>query len=167
MHCSAFAYTLRGHDRGLLTVMASREAAVRAVRTFRLHEIHGAKMALPRLGIDLTDAKQIDPEIARRMNPQVRKLSSSLRSYFNSPPTQSFLSAPPQRARPQAGREAGAAAEPLPAEQAPRHWEVEGPEVLSPPSGRPGEEGQGRGPLAPPPQRTQEPSSPAVQGRAD
>ena len=52
--------------------MASREAAVRAVRTFRLHEIHGAKMALPRLGVDLTDAKQIDPEIARRMNPQVR-----------------------------------------------------------------------------------------------
>ncbi|KAL1759533.1 hypothetical protein FB107DRAFT_287543 [Schizophyllum commune] len=60
-----------GHRGGLLTVMASREAAVRAVRTFRLHEIHGAKMALPRLGIDLTDAKQIDPEIARRMNPQL------------------------------------------------------------------------------------------------
>ncbi|KAL1704191.1 hypothetical protein EV121DRAFT_260002 [Schizophyllum commune] len=51
--------------------MASREAAVRAVRTFRLHEIHGAKMALPRLGVELTDAKQIDPEIARRMNPQL------------------------------------------------------------------------------------------------
>ncbi|KAL1720589.1 hypothetical protein EV715DRAFT_271899 [Schizophyllum commune] len=60
-----------GRVLGLLTVMASREAAVRAVRTFRLHEIHGAKMALPRLGVDLTDAKQIDPEIARRMNPQL------------------------------------------------------------------------------------------------
>ncbi|KAL1690963.1 hypothetical protein GGG16DRAFT_125351 [Schizophyllum commune] len=61
----------RMRNAGLLTVMASREAAVRAVRTFRLHEIHGAKMALPRLGVDLTDAKQIDPEIARRMNPQL------------------------------------------------------------------------------------------------
>ncbi|KAI5829695.1 hypothetical protein K523DRAFT_372719 [Schizophyllum commune Tattone D] len=60
-----------GRVLGLLTVMASREAAVRAVRTFRLHEIHGAKMALPRLGVDLTDVKQIDPEIARRMNPQL------------------------------------------------------------------------------------------------
>uniref|UniRef100_D8QHP4 Large ribosomal subunit protein mL59 domain-containing protein n=1 Tax=Schizophyllum commune (strain H4-8 / FGSC 9210) TaxID=578458 RepID=D8QHP4_SCHCM len=60
-----------GRVLGLPTVMASREAAVRAVRTFRLHEIHGAKMALPRLGVDLTDAKQIDPELARRMNPQL------------------------------------------------------------------------------------------------
>ncbi|KAL1742531.1 hypothetical protein HDZ31DRAFT_65882 [Schizophyllum fasciatum] len=59
--------------------MASREAAVRAVRTFRLHEIHGAKMALPRLGVDITDPKQVDPEIARRMNPQLLPNSRALR----------------------------------------------------------------------------------------
>ncbi|KAI4293713.1 hypothetical protein K525DRAFT_363990 [Schizophyllum commune Loenen D] len=67
----ATTYPSPGRVLGSSTTMASREAAVRAVRTFRLHEIHGAKMALPRLGVDLTDAKQIDPEIARRMNPQL------------------------------------------------------------------------------------------------
>ncbi|TRM63717.1 hypothetical protein BD626DRAFT_630204 [Schizophyllum amplum] len=51
--------------------MSYRETAVRAVRAFRLHEIQGAKMALPRLGVDTTDPKQMNPELARRMNPQL------------------------------------------------------------------------------------------------